>query len=414
MAVYRESCIAIWGDYSEIPQLQELEDKLDASISYYSDKEIVRIVSEKSSYYSFANFLNSESFSEKLLKLNRGLGLYQSLYRIGWNAKWFNHPVNGRTLIQKMIREGDFEFLQQISPHIPLEQVRLSPHFTQDEFRECLAIPPSVPISKMSVEPVLVAQQGCTSIVRLKDGSNLRLPATKAFELRKKILKEHRVNPESRKTDHVFTIYLNRNHASYSLEKSGSSRNNKVEHYGLYPSSDPLTPISTVPCAVVDDRINSLDSERTNELMLRIPITDTQRNSLLQYKKERESNCIQRRDYYLPLGRNCVDFVQENYEAAGLPGHFGDLIDPHKMVNKFKRGQRRHTLAMQYTFVRVMGLTAFFLAQFTAFDFSDDYATRKILYAADLLVAGLMLYLMYKCVQKGAACCSRVFRRQQS
>lgn len=397
------------GSVSETPS--EIQFNYDY-LWMYHESELLSIFSEHSKSPNFSEKINSIYISEKILDLNWRLDSYQALYKIGWKANWFNHPFKETTLIQKMIRNGHFEFLQHLAPQFPLEEVRLSPHFTQDEFRECLVSPKSEPLSEMSVKPILVTQQGCTSIVRLKDGSNLRLPATKALELRKRILKEHRINPESRRADHVFTIYLNRNHASYSLWNNRSAE--LPEHYGFYPSVEPLTPISTVSCAVIDDRANGLDSSKTNELVLQFPITEAQHDSLSSFTARRQLACKNGTDSYLPLGRNCVDFVQEAFETAGFPGHFGELIDPKKLASKLTGVNGKYGLAAQYTFARVMGLTAFFLAQFTAFDFSDDYATRKILYAADILVAGFMIYLMYKCVQKGTACCSRVFRRQQS
>lgn len=163
-----------------------------------------------------------------------------------------------------------------------------------------------------------------------------------------------------------------------------------------------------VTCNVVDDRENSLSSVQTNEPVLRIPITDDQSSSLIQYAKEKKKNCKDGKEFYRPLGQNCVDFVQGGFESAGFPGHFGELIEPKKLASKIKGANGKHGLAAQYTFARVMGLAAFFLAQFTAFEFSDDYATRKILYAADLIVAGLTLYLLYKCIQKTGSCCSRI------
>jgi hypothetical protein len=219
--------------------------------NYYLSSEIaLTVMASQSSKSFFSDVINDQDTAYLLLKRVYPLNFYKALHQLGWNSHNFNIPFDDfqHTLIHVLIRDGDITFVKRLLKDIPKEDIYLGKHFYPEDFESCIA-ESTVPQSHYAI-----AQSGCNTIAQ--DSVNEEMPTI--FPGANIEMKHILSTSDSFKEGGLVKIYLNRNHASLSLQHTTDPY---PIHYGFYPSEDVPSPLHHVNCAVIDDKINAIESE---------------------------------------------------------------------------------------------------------------------------------------------------------
>ena len=305
--------------------------------------------------------LNSQEFFQFIKKSEKFLDLdfFKSLYNLGWESRFFNIPIDNhdQTLIHKLFRGGEVDFIKKLTKDIPLESIYLGDYFFLEELKECLENP-VIEESIIKQEGNIFAQNGCRTIILTKTGQVLAIPGRDA-----KTFLPHNSLP-------TVTVYLNRGHASIAF--AGGS------HYGFYPEKDegknmydssywkfsaastpkkPLSPITSIffgsaaspllsiHCQVKDDFQQKTFSEEQNELKLDIYANEEQALAIQKHIEQMKKNCKDANAFYHLFSYNCIDFVREAVASADIEADVRDAFSQEELF-------RRPNLGTLYTIAR--------------------------------------------------------------
>ncbi len=319
--------------------------------------------------------LNSQKFYRSLPQ-NFDLDFYKNLHAIGLSSRWFNTPGwDGKTLIQKLIRDRDIQFLKILGQELSIDDVDLGDHFFTEEVRDCFR--PSPGFSASEIEPgSMLAQNGCRMIVLEKSGRVRSIPGHEAKVIFQDLTGIKQDRPS-------FTVFLNNEHASIDfgngfhvgfspsefpmntkkIINKGASVTSKTLA-GMHPIEkklslnfgdigsassfySKLTHGYSVPCTVGDDSIERGISDDSNQLKLDFYATDSQVATIKEYAAKTKADCESGKESYALL-RNCVDFVYRAIEATGTKADYRNAFSRMQLV-------RRPGLATLYATIRSRG-----------------------------------------------------------
>jgi|GEM_PF-4527093 len=225
-------------------------------------------------------------------------------------------------------------------------------------------------IEHIDFNPLITVQNGCSTLVRLIDGSIYEFKNTDAEKFRDDILKEKYGSDYSEEFA-VLEIYSSPGHAFIGIICDDCGKGSEAIEYaiGHYPRGDPLNPdlafsdydniiynkgnqllakmkVHNQPGWLADEKGTGYFKRAYTENHLKLKfvldkkIVQQIHNNIQAIKEECVNNS--HHCYYNLLFRNCVNIVQELMEQSGLKGdyreYFTDEELGHGYFDKFLKG----------------------------------------------------------------------------
>lgn len=293
--------------------------------------------------------------------------------------------------MHRAIRSGNIEMTSLLQKYLIDEQIRADEEASvpASEAESCQTLSEIERLATVSIDefafPLTIMQNNCNAMIRLSDGSILRVRNTDAKKARD-IIMERKYGSAwvSDKGANVLTMYLSPGHGFLRLECRNCNYGRPYNmDRGFYPTGQRLA--KEVPNLIfnieqpteISDQIGHIqreewyenDSLTKNSLKIMMYVDDKAAKSALDQIKDVEYSCQDNPEKacrYHMLERNCVDFVQEVFASAGGTGDFVDYFTeeqlgylplPHR-IWEFK--------AASYGFIRSRGVTKYLLGAIPA------------------------------------------------
>lgn len=287
------------------------------------------------------------------------------------------HPISP---LQRAARSGNKEMWDLLSEN---------QNITVEADLEACLVQGSVDFKKIPLDqidfPLLIAQNSCHVMLRLKNGDIFKIPHADAKQVRKELL-EMKNEKEGLIHDNglnALTLYLNSGHGFLRLKcmncNEGKSYNKNA---GFYPSpemnaikqyvevSAPFIASAELGTnsglgmksaiiyigmrgSIGNEDISERVSDVVNSPKVTFYINDVQAMAALKAIKKVEASCKEE-PYtsctYSIIGRNCIDFIETIYESSSGQGDFADYFTD----SQLSEGQTGN-----YAFFRSQGKKAF-------------------------------------------------------
>ncbi|MFT4552687.1 MAG: hypothetical protein ACI9S8_001313 [Chlamydiales bacterium] len=350
---------------------------------------------------------------------------FQRFYITDMNNQFNLGDSKGITKLHRLAKDGNVYEFQRVASALRDRDLKLSEggNFGEAELDDCMDWTGAqklndLDVSKVKTTPPTIVQNFCNTQVRMVDGSILTIEATNAAEVFEKVMGE--------KPNGVLTTFASPGHGFMNIDCEGCSDKPRVqETMGFYPAGGLRNGGESLPGRVTISSVDFIRDETTsgannrenlvmlfpqrghhepehayknkasrdNDLQLLFQLTDEQSKSVvaqigkvkagcraLDQKKcdstgfRLRGRCEQGRTKegeactYNLFSRNCVDFVEETFEATGSKGHFMDFLTETQMERSIKRDPQHlmDNKALNFGYIRSRGILPWLKKLFTS------------------------------------------------
>lgn len=300
-------------------------------------------------------------------------------------AKNFNQPDSyGVTDIQRAGRSGNIKMVGLLLKHTIEETIKVDPEasFRSGDLAACQADPIDlnyIPVDHVAV-PLVIAQNYCSTMVKLNNGEVLQLPNADAQEVADYIRKKSSNDKISgNQRSNILTIYMSPGHGFLRIECGRCDKGKPYnENHGFYPNGNFLKQrkgkrpgntsydfvdvfeniFSNQKGHLGNENPYEHDSDSKNSLKMMLYIDDYQAQAALEKIQEVADACKRGKGEepcrYNAFGDNCVTFLQKVYESIGGNGYFADLFTSEQLnYGHFTNPARLYEFkATSYAFVQ--------------------------------------------------------------